>query len=110
VSAGSFSSFFLSALDVGFNDLSGTIGTEIGKLTNLQILKFQSNQIEGPIPSEIGQLVWLRELYMEFNFFANRIPSEIGNLVKLSTSVRSAPLNRLRVFIEVPHIHFTVLF
>lgn len=38
------------------NDLSGTIPTEFGLLTNMTRLDIQQMHLEGTLPSEIGQM------------------------------------------------------
>ena len=41
------------------NDFNGPIPTEIGKLTSLIGLNFETNNMNGPIPSEIEKLTAL---------------------------------------------------
>jgi len=48
---GNITSLFLQS-----NQLSGTIPSELGQLTQLTGLILQSNQLSGTIPSELGQL------------------------------------------------------
>ena len=43
-------------LDLGFNQLSGTIPSEIGLLTSLKGLLLFNNQLSGTIPVELGGL------------------------------------------------------
>ncbi len=43
-------------LNLASNQLTGTIPTEIGSLTNLTSLNLGSNQLTGTIPAEIGSL------------------------------------------------------
>ena len=71
---------------VGSNDLTGTIGTDIGLLTNLQALDASGSHLDGTIPSELGHLGQLRILNMGYNLFANNIPTELGKLNLLSKS------------------------
>lgn len=42
-----------------FNELRGTLPTEVGCLTNLQVLHLGSNSIGGTFPSELGLLTSL---------------------------------------------------
>ena len=65
------------------NQLSGTIPTEIGSLTNLRYLGLSRNQLTGAIPAEIGNLTNLVELSLWDNQLSGTIPTEIGNLAKL---------------------------
>jgi len=68
-----------------YNNLTGTIPSEIGNLTNLQTLNFWFNQLTGPIPHEIGNLSDLRTLELMNNQLSGSIPSEIGNMINLQT-------------------------
>ena len=43
-------------------NLNGEIPSQIGQLTNLELLDISVCQISGPIPSEIGNLVNLKTL------------------------------------------------
>lgn len=70
-------------LNVSDNNLTGALPSQIGKLTNLEVLLANNNQLAG-IPAEIGQLSKLRIV----NFANNDItglPLEIGNLKNLET-------------------------
>jgi len=49
--------------DLSSNQLSGTIPSTIGSLTNLQELYFPTNQLSGTIPSSIISLTNLYSLY-----------------------------------------------
>src|SRR6266496_2418620 len=74
----------LTRLALGFNQLSDTIPSSIGKLTNLQYLYLYRNQLSGSIPSSIGNLVNLTDLELGPNQLSGSIPSSIGNLSHLS--------------------------
>ena len=51
-------------LDLGYNQLTGSIPPEIGNLTNLTSLSLSNNQLTGLIPPEIGNLMNLTSLYL----------------------------------------------
>lgn len=73
----------VTQLNLGSNQLAGSIPPEIGNLTELSSLGLYANQIEGNIPSEIGNLTKLTYLDLSPNRFSGSIPNEIGNLTNL---------------------------
>lgn len=52
----------LFAIDVGFNQLTGTIPSLVGQLTAMQRLSIEGNELVGTIPSELGFLSRLNTL------------------------------------------------
>ncbi|KAG6578522.1 Protein NSP-INTERACTING KINASE 1, partial [Cucurbita argyrosperma subsp. sororia] len=64
-------------------NLSGTLSSSIGNLTNLQIVLLQNNNITGPIPPELERLSKLQTLDLSSNFFTGKIPSSLGHLRSL---------------------------
>jgi len=46
----------LEVLDVGNNQLSGTISAKIGDLMNLKLLSYKANKLSGTIPNSFGNL------------------------------------------------------
>ncbi|KAL7208649.1 hypothetical protein ACSBR1_030396 [Camellia fascicularis] len=74
----------LTYLSLPPNNLSGTILTEIGQLTNLRILYMNRNQNSGSIPQLMGFLNSLNELSLSTNNLMGSIPSAIGNLGHLT--------------------------
>ena len=67
------------------NQLNGTIPSQLGNLTRLELLLLFANQdLSGPIPSELGNLTNLRDLQLELNQLSGPIPSELGNLSNLA--------------------------
>jgi len=73
------------SLNLGSNQLNGTIPTELGNLTNLQSLSLGANELNGNIPTELGNLINLQSLNLNFNELSGNIPSELGNLTKLTS-------------------------
>jgi Leucine-rich repeat (LRR) protein len=65
------------------NDLTSTIPSEIGLLTRLRALGFESNQLTSTIPSEIGLLTELLYLHFEGNQLKGKIPSSLCSLTSL---------------------------
>lgn len=86
---GSVDSFVhLSSLQVLVLDLSqltGTIPTEIGLLTDLQEVSINyAPQIEGTLPTEVGLLTNLSKLSFWHSNLTGAIPSELAHLTKLT--------------------------
>lgn len=65
------------------NQLTGSIPPELGDLTDLQWLNLSLNQLTGSIPSELGSLSALEGLFISANQLTGSIPSEFGNLSAL---------------------------
>jgi Leucine-rich repeat (LRR) protein len=74
----------LTYLNLSNNQLSGSIPSEIGNLTNLTTLGLGSNQLTGSIPPEMWNLTNLTQLGLDDNQLTGSIPSEIGNLTNLT--------------------------
>ena len=86
----------MTELDLGTNQLTGSIPPEIGDLINLSGsfglgiaihhypgLDLSENQLTGSIPPEIGDLINLKYLYLGGNQLTGSIPPEIGYLPNL---------------------------
>ena len=73
----------VTELQLGGNNLNGTIPTVIGELTELTLLRLENNTLHGNIPTEIGSLTNLESLRLEQNNLSGEIPSAIGNLENL---------------------------
>ncbi|KAK9193064.1 hypothetical protein WN944_003760 [Citrus x changshan-huyou] len=73
----------LQYLDLGNNNLSGSIPPQIGSLSNLKYLNLRWNNLTGTIPKEIGSLRNLEMLYLSNNSLNGTIPKEIGSLRNL---------------------------
>ncbi len=98
----------VEGLFLGYNGVRGTIPSEIGGLTGLQVLNLNGNWgltgplpaeffelsglrelhlyrvgLGGPLPPEIGKLTELRNLMLRYSALAGPIPAELGQLVKL---------------------------
>lgn len=65
------------------NELSGTIPVEIGLLSSLRKLDFNWNQLTGTIPAEIAQIQTLEELWLGINQLSGSIPNELATLPNL---------------------------
>ena len=51
-----FVHIFTERLSLNGNALTGTIATELGGLSSLEVLELQMNSLSGTIPSEFGDL------------------------------------------------------
>ncbi|UCD37551.1 MAG: immunoglobulin domain-containing protein [Fidelibacterota bacterium] len=71
----------VTALDLGENNLVGSLPAAVGNLTALTSLKLHRNQLTS-IPDEIGNLVYLTLLWLIDNDLTV-VPAGIGNLVNL---------------------------
>ncbi len=74
----------VQSLNLSSNNLSGTLPSEIGNLTNLRDLNLSGNQLSGTMPTELFSLVELNALLLSNNQLQGTIPSEIGNLTNLN--------------------------
>ncbi len=87
----------VTSLELGKNNLRGSIPEELNGLTKLQELKLSGNRLTGQIPSELGELAYLRRLLLNVNELTGSIPKELGNLTNLQelalyTNKLSGPL------------------
>jgi len=73
----------VSKLELGNNELTGTIPPEIGKLSRLTTLSLYGNKLTGTIPPEIGKLSRLTTLYLSENELTGTIPPKLTNLTSL---------------------------
>ncbi|XP_061340750.1 protein NSP-INTERACTING KINASE 1 [Gastrolobium bilobum] len=71
---------FVIALGIPSQNMSGTLSSSIGNLTNLQTVLLQDNNISGPIPSEIGRLQKLQTLDLSDNFFIGQLPDSLSHM------------------------------
>ena len=70
-------------LDLHHNELSGSIPAALGNLSNLEYLALRANELSGPIPAALGNLSKLATLDIYLNELSGSIPAELGNLSKL---------------------------
>ena len=73
----------LQGLELYGNRLTGTIPTELGRLTSMQGLHIDNNQLTGTIPAELGRLSNLRWLTLHDNRLTGEVPTELGRLTNL---------------------------
>ncbi|GAB4838453.1 hypothetical protein Ancab_027987 [Ancistrocladus abbreviatus] len=77
----------LTSLHLGYNQFTGGVPPELGKMTNLRVLNFISNRLSGPIPPFLGNITNLSSLILGNNQLVGSLPKELGNL-RLLTELR----------------------
>ena len=75
----------VTSLDLGYNELTGSIPETLGQLNNLQSLRLADNDLTGPIPETLGQLNNLKSLNLAGNDLMGPIPEALGQLNSLQS-------------------------
>jgi hypothetical protein len=73
----------LVSMELHENSLSGSIPSELGLLSSITSILLSNNSLDGTIPSEIGQLSSLKNMKLSNNSLGGFIPSELGQLSSL---------------------------
>ncbi|XP_059455101.1 probable LRR receptor-like serine/threonine-protein kinase At3g47570 [Corylus avellana] len=73
----------VTALDLSYLGLEGTIPPHVGNLSFLVRLSITNNSFHGSLPNELAHLFRLKLLDFRFNNFSEEIPSWMGLLFKL---------------------------
>lgn len=73
----------VTAVELGTNNLTGSIPGELGNLTQLKILDLRNNHLTGNIPVNFGSLTHLTVLDLSSNQLTGNIPAQLGNLTHL---------------------------
>lgn len=68
-----------------YNELNGSIPSELGRLKRLTIVALQNNHLSGAIPASLGELETLERLDLSFNTLFGPIPVTLANAPKLQT-------------------------
>jgi len=63
--------------------MTGTLPSELGRLTQLFILQLFENLMTGTLPSELGMLSNITDLILDLNQFTGSVPTELGLLLDL---------------------------
>jgi Leucine-rich repeat (LRR) protein len=74
----------LTDLELGNDQLTGSIPSSLGNLSNLQYLVLDGNQLSDSIPFSLGNLSNLQSLYLFANQLSDSIPTSLGNLINLT--------------------------
>ncbi|PQM42303.1 LRR receptor-like serine/threonine-protein kinase EFR [Prunus yedoensis var. nudiflora] len=75
--------FRVSALNLSYMGLNGTIPPSLGNLSFLVELRFLKNSFHGTLPHELSYLRRLKYISFGFNNFTGSIPSWFGSFPKL---------------------------
>ena len=71
----------LKNLDIGYNNITGALPSEIGRLSKLQVLYLRENMLTGSLPDGVlHNLTELRYLMLQRNGLSGGVPTEIGRL------------------------------
>ena len=73
----------VTALGLRWNQLSGEIPRELGRLTYLTHLDLRDSRLSGGIPPELGNLENLTDMLLARNQLSGEIPPEFGDLTNL---------------------------
>ncbi|XVF50680.1 hypothetical protein PTKIN_Ptkin04bG0121500 [Pterospermum kingtungense] len=69
----------LYVLQLCYNQLTGSIPSQLGSLKKLNVLALQSNQLTGAIPASLGDLGTLMRLDLSFNRLFGSIPTKLAD-------------------------------
>ncbi|WP_166404777.1 leucine-rich repeat domain-containing protein [Desulfonema ishimotonii] len=72
-------------IQLGSNNLTGTIPSAIGNFANAVDIYLGNNNLSGSIPVEIGNLSNLETLYLDRNQLTGNVPEEIASLTNLES-------------------------
>ncbi|KAF8034228.1 hypothetical protein BT93_C0497 [Corymbia citriodora subsp. variegata] len=73
----------LNVIHLSYNNLTGNIPEDFGKLENLSCLNLQYNQLSGGIPEGIGHLPALSDVRLSNNNLSGTIPPDFGKFSPL---------------------------
>jgi Leucine-rich repeat (LRR) protein len=74
----------LEVIDFSSNRLAGTIPPELSAVSGLEILSFANNILNGPVPPQLAVLSGLRSFNLSHNLLTGSIPTELQALTGLS--------------------------
>ena len=88
----------VTSIAINYNELTGNLPPELGKLSELKTLSLYFNHIEGTIPPELGELSELETLIIHNNGLSGSLPPELGDL----TSLRKLDFDSNQLFGPIP--------
>ena len=71
------------SLALAGSSLTGTLPTEIGRLTSVTMLRLTYNGLTGSIPTELGLLTELSDLRLSQTSLSGSLPTEIGRMTSM---------------------------
>jgi hypothetical protein len=74
----------ITEMDLGGNNLKGTIPSSVGSMTGLTSMDLTGNNLKGTIPSSLASLTKLTGLDLEENNLKGTIPSSLASLTLLT--------------------------
>jgi Leucine-rich repeat (LRR) protein len=74
----------VTAVDLNFNDVKGTIPADLGLLTSLTRFDVNFNVLTGTLPASIGQWTALTSFNVYYNALNGTLPASIGQLTALT--------------------------
>ncbi|XP_057796849.1 receptor-like protein 35 [Salvia miltiorrhiza] len=99
---------FLVSLDLSLNSLCGPLPKDICRHNNLQRLEalyLFSNKLEGEIPLSLGECPQLEFINLSYNNFGGHVPSQIGNITQLKALDLSWNNQRGTIPKEIGNLH-----
>eukprot|EP00980_Cylindrotheca_fusiformis_P030465 scaffold24860_cov122-Cylindrotheca_fusiformis.AAC.6 len=107
-----FDCTYLEVLHLSFNQISGTLPTGIGRLTNLKEFYSFNNRFSGQLPKEIGMLDVCELFTMGTNLLSGTLPPEMNDMVnmrQLSLHANKGITGPLLSFGEMPFLELLAL-
>ncbi|XP_055802682.1 receptor kinase-like protein Xa21 [Solanum dulcamara] len=95
----------LKVLSISFNNLTGDIPRNIGCLSKLEWFLIGSNSIKGTIPLSLGNISTLQHLYCGNNHIVGQIPPELGKLSNLKELIIGQNYNLIG---QIPEAIFNI--
>ena len=71
------------AVTLSFNNMMGSLPTDLDQFTGIETLSIYGNPITGSIPPSIGNITSLRVLDLRHNQLNDSLPSSLTNLINL---------------------------
>jgi Leucine-rich repeat (LRR) protein len=72
-----------AVLQLSYNQLTGSIPTQLGALKKLSVVALKSNQLSGAIPATLGDLGMLVRLDLSSNILIGSIPTSLASVPSL---------------------------